>query len=331
MANRCTLQETKEQDFTAFVLTNGHIQLCILPELGGKITSIQDLSTQREWLWRNPHLPLRPVIYDSSFTEKYDTGGLDECFPAVAGGAYPDAPWHGVIIPDHGELWCQPWEMAVVESSAEQIVLAMVCFGVRFPYRFERRLTLSANSPVITLDYQVHNLTSFDMPFIWGIHPILNIEEGMQLLLPTGVESVRVDSVTNHFFDKNGSQLSWPQAKRADQQLIDLSCVPTRDFGQAYKLFTHRLEGNDFVQTAVSDPTNQHAFTFRFRPNEITHVGLWMNYGGWSGCGSAPYFNLGLEPCIGGADSLPDGKKLDQYALLPAKQRRSWTLELLIS
>jgi galactose mutarotase-like enzyme len=331
MANRCTLRETKEQSFTSFVLTNGHIQLCILPELGGKIISIQDLSTQREWLWRNPHLPLRPVVYDASFVENYDTGGLDECFPAVTGGAYPDAPWEGVIIPDHGELWCQPWDVTVVESSEAQIVLAMGCYGVRFPYRFERRLTFSAKSPVITLDYQIHNLTPFDFPFIWSIHPILNIEEGMQVRLPIGVDSVRVDSVTNRFLGESGSQLSWPQATNEDRKPIDLSRVPTRGFGQAYKLYTDPLAGDGFVETAVSDPTGNHAFTFRFLPNEITHIGLWMNYSGWSGCGSEPYFNLGLEPCIGSADSLTDNKRLGEYALLPAKQTRSWTLELLIT
>ncbi len=221
MANVCTLKETKYEGFDTFVLGNGRIQMCIVPELGGKITSIQDLDTQREWLWRNPHLPNQPVVYGASFVKKYDTGGLDECFPSVAGGAYPDAPWDGVMIPDHGELWCQPWDIEVVESSAEQIVLALGCNGVRFPYRFERTLTFSADSPAITLDYRVSNLTSFDMPFVWSIHPILKIEAGMQVKLPTGVEMVRSDFGADGFLGKGGSLHSWPQAKSDNNQLID--------------------------------------------------------------------------------------------------------------
>ncbi len=331
MAYNCILQETKYRGFDSFILTNGHIQVCIVPELGGKFISIQDLSTQREWLWSNPYLPLRSVEYGASFIEKYDTGGLDECFPAVSGGAYPDAPWDGVVIPDHGELWCQPWEVEVVESSAQQIVLVMVCNGVRFPYRFERTLTLAAETSLLTLDYRVSNLTTFDMPFIWSIHPILNIEEGMRVSLPVGVEMVRADSVANDFFAENASPIGWPLAKGADNQLIDLSRVPAVDFGQAYKMYTHPLEGEGWVETAVYDPTGKHSFAFRFQPNKITHVGLWMNYGKWSGSGSPPYFNLGLEPCIGGADALPKAKGLGEYALLPAKQTRSWTLELLVS
>lgn len=331
MADTCTLQETKHQGFDAFVLTNAYIRVCIVPELGGKITSIEHLSTGREWLWSNPYLPKQPVIYGASFTEKYDTGGLDECFPAVSGGEFPTAPWDGVIIPDHGELWCQPWEVEIVESSAEQIILSLVCYGVRFPYRFERTLIVTAEHAALTLDYQVSNLTTFDMPFIWSIHPILNIEEGMQLLLPGGVETVRVDGATNDFLGRSGSQVDWPLAKIADRQPIDLSRVPAKSFGQAYKLYTLPLKGHDRVEAAILDPTAEHSLTFRFRPNEITHVGLWMNYGGWSGCGSKPYFNLGLEPCIGGTDALPDAKKLAEYALLPAKQTLDWTLDLLVT
>ena len=172
MVNNCTLQETKHDGFDSFVLANGHIQVCVVPELGGKIISIYHLQTQREWLWSNPYLPTQAVVYGASFIEKYDTGGLDECFPAVAGGAYPDAPWDGVLIPDHGELWCQPWEVEIAEASAKKIILSMVCYGVRFPYRFQRTLTMSAERPALTLEYQVSNLTPFAMPFVWSIHPI---------------------------------------------------------------------------------------------------------------------------------------------------------------
>ncbi len=331
MANICTLLHSKHNGFDSLALSNGHIQVGIVPELGGKIRSIYHLSTEREWLWSNPYLPTQAAAYGASFIEKYDTGGLDECFPAVSGGAYPDAPWEGVLIPDHGELWCQPWNVEIVESSAQQIILAMVCYGVRFPYRFQRTLTLSASHPALMLEYQVNNLTSFDMPFVWSIHPILKIEAGMHLSLPAGVETVRVEGATNGFLGESGSLLEWPQAKSADLQPIDLSRVPANDFGQAYKLYTHPLKGSDPVETVIYDPAGEHSFAFRFRPDEISHVGLWMNYGGWSGSGSHPYFNLGLEPCIGGTDSLPKAKELGEYGLLPAKQSRAWTLELMVT
>ena len=36
------------------------------------------------------------------------------------------------------------------------------------------------------------------------------------------------------------------------------------------------------------------------------------------------------EHCTGGRDRLPNAKKLGEYAVLAAKQKRDWKLELLI-
>jgi galactose mutarotase-like enzyme len=324
-----TVEKTNHLNFSALLLQNTHLKICVVPELGGKITSIQDRATGREWLWQNPYLPAQSVVYDASFVHAYDTGGLDECFPAVSGGDYPDAPWQGVKIPDHGELWCQPWTVETVEQQDEELVVVMSCHGVRFPYRFERVLSLSGQT--IQLDYQVTNLTTFDMPFVWSIHPILNIEPGMALSLPEGVDSVRIDGGTNDFLGTSGTLLSWPNAHAAGYQAMDLSQIPAADLGQAVKLYTLPLQGDEWVETAVTTPTNNHAFTFRFNPKEISHIGLWMNYSGWSGVGSQPYFNLGLEPCIGGTDGLPKAKQLDEYGLLPAKKTRRWSLALTIT
>ncbi|MFT5195040.1 MAG: hypothetical protein ACI85U_002055 [Candidatus Promineifilaceae bacterium] len=322
MNQHCTLQNIQYQGFDAILLKNGQIELCIVPELGGKIASIIHTDTQREWLWHNPYLPQKAVVYDGSFVEIFDTGGLDECFPAISAGPYPDFPWEGVCIPDHGELWCQPWQVEIIESSSEKVVLSMVCKGVRFPYRFERTLTMTADSPTLTLDYQVTNLTRFDMPFVWCIHPLLKIEEGMRLTLPNGVDKVRVEGGINGLY-KHGSSAEWPHP--------DLSYVPAGDSGRAYKIFTPILDGKAPVETAIYDPSGEHALTFRFSPQQINQVAIWMNYGAWSGSGSAPYFNLGLEPCIGSKDSLADAKRADEYGLLPANQTKSWSLELEIT
>lgn len=323
MTISCTLDNSTYEGFDSLTLRNQHLCLIVVPELGGKIASLIHTPTQREWLWRNPHLPLKKPMYDASYVEAFDTGGLDECFPAVAGGPYPDFPWDGVSIPDHGELWCQPWSAEVIESSAEKIVLMMACSGVRFPFRFERTLTIETNSRTITLEYAVTNQTQFDMPFIWSIHPLIRIEEGMSIKLPAGIDHVRLEGAINSQIGGSGSQINWPIINGHD-----LSKVPANDSGRAYKIFTPILDGNAEIETAIYDPSGEHALIFRFSPREISHVGLWMNYGAWSGIGSAPYFNLGLEPCIGSKDALPDAKAISEFGLLPAGKTRNWSLGL---
>ncbi|MFK7800239.1 MAG: DUF5107 domain-containing protein [Anaerolineae bacterium] len=326
MIKGCTLTNASYQGFDSLILNNEHIKLVIVPELGGKIASLIHTPTQREWLWRNPHLPQQKPAYDASYIEKFDTGGLDECFPAVSGGPYPDFPWDGVSIPDHGELWCQPWHAEILECSSSKIVLSMACHGVRLPYRFERLLKMTADSPTITLDYTITNLSGFDMPFIWSIHPLINIEEGMRLSLPTDIDTVRLEGTINSTLGKNGSEIAWPHP--------ELSNVPASDFGRAYKIFTAPLDAfnsDKQVETAIHDPSGTHALTFRFSPDQISHIAIWMNYGAWSGIGSAPYFNLGLEPCIGSKDGLTDAKAIDEYGLVQAKQHSRWSLELIIT
>jgi hypothetical protein len=55
-------------------------------------------------------------------------------------------------------------------------------------------------------------------------------------------------------------------------------------------------------------------------------LGIWLNLGAWAGDGGAPYYNLGLEPCIGAQDSLADA--VTQYRLFetlhPGAERKWW-------
>jgi hypothetical protein len=96
------------------------------------------------------------------------------------------------------------------------------------------------------------------------------------------------------------------------------------------KIYTLPLPENRLMETWIQDKTGAHRFGFQFHSDEITHVGVWMNYGGWSGSESTPYYNLGLEPCIGGADSLVAARGLGEYGILAAKQTKHWSLKMVI-
>ena len=61
---------------------------------------------------------------------------------------------------------------------------------------------------------------------------------------------------------------------------------------------------------------------------EILHLGLWLNLGAWSGCGSAPYFNLGIEPTTSAHDSLAEAVQAGGAMILHAGETRSWSLRV---
>lgn len=100
------LTEGTQQGFQTWTLANGLISLTFIPELGGKLSSLRDLRSGREWLWTNEHLPYQKPTGSNSYVNA-DTGGWDECFPTVAPCSYPLEPWQGIPLPDHGELWSQ--------------------------------------------------------------------------------------------------------------------------------------------------------------------------------------------------------------------------------
>src|SRR5204862_453084 len=150
-------------------VNTGALSLCLIPALGGKINSLRDLRTGREWLWRNPRLPYRRAEPESAYVAVADTGGWDECFPTVAPCAYPSAPWAGAAVPV--KLWSAPL-----------------------------------------------------------------------------------------------------------------------------------AEGQGWATVQASDG----ALHMRWDPALLPQVGFWLNLGAWSGDGGAPYYNLGLEPCLGAQDSLAE-------------------------
>jgi hypothetical protein len=155
-------------------------------------------------------------------------------------------------------------------------------------YRLQRGMRLSGAA--LELDYALQNRSERELPFVWCLHALLAIEPGMQLELPGGVE-----------------------------------IVPGPERRLALKRFASASAGGD-VGLRTAD--GGEALRFHFDPREIPFVGLWTNYGGWSGAGTAPYFNLAIEPSIGDADSLADARARGTAGLLAPRARRTWRVAL---
>jgi len=343
MPRDCQQRETTYQGFDALEISNGEIALVVVPDLGGKIASIVHLPSQKEWLWKSPYLEYRKPIYGASYIREFDLGGLDECFPTVGPTFFPTEPWAGTPVPDHGEVWAQRWDLEahpaqpVIPSPAgnlpsKRVELTMGCYGVRFPYRFERTIIVEAGSAAVRLEYRAVNLSPFALPFIWSIHPLLRIEPGMRLSLPVGTSQVRVDFSTNDVFGKTGTLQPWPQATDAAGRTVDLSEIPPPSFGQGVKYFTLPLRGDEPVEASLTDPRGEHSFRFRFSPDEISHVGVWMNAAGWNPLDKPPYYNLALEPCIGASDSLTVAvNHWREHGVLEPRQERRWALDVILT
>lgn len=275
-------------------------RLIVVPAWGGKIVSLSSTRTGREWLWQNPHLAPRAPVYDGDFVGCFDQGGWDECFPAIRGGFHPAWPWEGTRIPDHGELWGLPWQVEVADEARIRLGVA----GVRFPIAFTRELALTSTG--FRLEYRAWNPTAFPFPFIWSAHPLLAIEPGMEL---SGIDQTMRVYGGGPF----GAPFEVPRA------------LPGPDARVAIKCF-----GRSPAAGRVEVSAGAERLRMTFSPREITHLGLWLNLGGWSGVpGAPPYYNLGLEPSIGAGDDLDLAvTHLGEYGTIPPRSAIEWSLDL---
>jgi hypothetical protein len=276
------------------------------------------LRTGREWLWRNPRLAYQRVPHGSSYVRLADTGGWDECFPSVSACEYPVPPWRGAPIQDHGELWTQapPLELGEREDS---VSLATQWHGVALPYIFERTITAHAGSSALQFAYSVKNTGDAPFDWIWSAHPLLAIEPGMQVMVPSSARFNLQSAFPPGLVDEH-TKLPFPL--RVGK--FDLQELPPTDAGIALKLWTDPLTDG---WATLRAPDGE--FRLRWDPASLPQVGIWMNLGMWAGDGGAPYYNLGLEPCIGAQDSLNEA--VTRYRLferLAAGATRSWSLEV---
>ena len=318
--------------------------------MGGKLRSLRDTRTGREWLWHNPRIGYQRMPYGASYVETADTGGWDECFPTVAPCDYPSSPWQGAHLQDHGELWSQPALLELVGGGRE-VGLYTRWEGVLLPYSFERTITLSAGSARIRVEYAVHSHAAAPMQFIWSAHPLLAIEPGMSLRLPPAATFNRGSSIPADLFPAD-SGLRFPSDPAAAQSaasapggMPNVSRAGMHEAGASVPPGVLNLAslpdaGARIALKLWSDPLAEGWAALRARDGELRmswdpallpQVGFWINLGAWAGDGGTPYYNLGLEPCIGAQDSLADAVQRKLFASLPPHGSRAWWLEVELS
>ena len=279
-------------------LLNEALSLEILPSAGGKIVSLFDKSCRQEWLWTNPWLSLRNPVFGESYVGSLDFGGWDEIFPSVDPCRIP-TPCGEALVPDHGDLVQMPWR--VVSSGAEHVEMEVE--GLSLPFRFRRRLELVGRK--IQFHYSIENLAAFAFPWLWCAHPLVALDA--ELSLDAGAD-FQVLYASGAAAELQGRQVSWNE-------------LPPRTERWAAKLFSEK----GAVERVCIQKGKGASLGLSWNPSEIPYLGLWVNNGGWSGRGSEPYFNLGIEPATLPIDNLAAA---ENPPVLQSGETRCWSLEV---
>jgi galactose mutarotase-like enzyme len=254
---------------------------------------------------------------------QFDCGGWDEIFPTVNPCRLPDSAWGDRQITDHGELWYRPWQ--VLSADCDEAIGARLCLAAEpagMPFRFMRTLTLGGGPAPLIASYKLSSRGDRAVPYLWAAHPLLAIRPGDQIRLPEGTSMISTASVGTKLHPESPT-FGWPVAHLDNGERFDFSQVPTAT-GFAVKLFTEQPH-TDWVE--VVDSSDRSRIRFDFASSEIPHVGLWLNYGGWSGAGTEPYFNAGIEPTTQGFDDLAIAVQANDVSRLDW-EARTWSLSI---
>ena len=128
------IEPSRYKDQDAVTLRTELLQAQLIPRVGSSMCSLRWLPSGVELLRQGPGERYRLEPYGGSFVAG-ERAGFDEMLPTIDACFCDQPPWQGIQMPDHGELWSIPWEHQVGER---EIVFRV--WGIRFPYRLEKRL-----------------------------------------------------------------------------------------------------------------------------------------------------------------------------------------------
>jgi galactose mutarotase-like enzyme len=304
-------------------LKNGSLRVEVLPELGGKVSSITLLPSGGELL-QGPLKPYAARTATQPFDEA-DGSGWDECLPSIG----PCTVAYGrdtrsATIEDHGDFWRLPF--TVLEAT--ETSLRMQARGTSLPLEFTRGIRLE--HAALVLDYSVTNTADVPVSFGWSVHPLFAIQPDDRIHLPASVKTVTAQASADGRLGAAGTQHAWPLTTNAvDGQPLDMARTGTIDDGVGDKLV---LDAPAEGWCAIERKTLRTLVTMRFEPTLWKTLGLWICYGGWPehGTGKKGY-TVALEPCNLPNDSLLQSLAQGAGSHLEPGEVKQWTLRLEIS
>jgi galactose mutarotase-like enzyme len=274
---------TSWRGLDALSLENATIRVTVVPSMGGHVAELVDLAAGRDLLWHNPRATPRPAPYGAHFDDWW-SGGWDEIFPSGDSSRLHDEP-----LPYMGELWCVPWEASLsVAADGRQASIFAAGFGTVAAARFERRLSLDADEPILRAKYVIRNLDVRPLPFTWGIHPAFAVGPTHRIDHPATEMLVGVSSSPE--IGEVGDRYSWPRMRDPTSATgyRDISLVRDREaavFGGHWA--TDLADG----WLALTDLATRRGVAMVFDRKVFPSAWLWQVYGGWRG-----HHHVALEP-----------------------------------
>jgi hypothetical protein len=244
-----------------------------------------------------------------------ECSGMDDMFPTIDACYYDRYPWQGTKMADHGEVWSLPWEHEIRDER-----LYFGVNGVRFPYRLEK-WAYFPYPETLRIDYRLTNRSDFELDFLWAAHPMINLEEGAELILPDGVSAIVHTFNIGGGFGRYGDVYPWPKAVLPGGEAIDFRKLRPKATRQAYKYYVKGSMPSGWC--SLTYPTSNFSLVMSFPVEHVPYLGVLPNEGGWQNL-----YNIFLEPCTAPFDRPDAARYRGQGSSLAAKATIDWHLSI---
>lgn len=308
---------TEFDGYKNLVISNEVLEVHIFPEIGGKIHKIINKKSGSQYLLQSQKSDGRysQPYYGAKF-EDFDTSGFDECFPNVSDSKVELENGKELFFPDHGELWNRGWDYEILDNK-----IRLSINGVQRKYFFEKIISLDLEK--IDFQYKVENKCDYDFQYIWSAHPLLNVSDGDEIILPGDQDKLFLNWSSDEKLGKFGDYVNWPLV----DEVNDFSEVKDISFGKAVKLFTGKMGTG---AAGLYFKKFNETFLINFNPDENFYLGLWLTYGGWPVNSSRKHLTVGIEPTCGRPDCLRAGIKNDEVGKVKAGSTNYWNVSFSI-
>ncbi|HEY3757514.1 MAG TPA: hypothetical protein VGL42_15280 [Opitutaceae bacterium] len=300
------------RDFESVLLSSPTLEVVCVPELGGRVCSLVNRRTGREWLWRRPG---EPALFQPADPLDFGTGtfaGLDECFPTVGPGAWVD----GRVLPDHGDVWARAWKIGARTPELLELTVESP------PWEFRLRRTIQLRESVVHFSYELESLANRYAPALWSMHPLFSIREGDRLELPASVRELRVESSDASV---QRSSVLYPEISPG----VRLDELALFDLERGYlKAFAGPVWASD-ARAAIVNRASGESLEVRWDAAAAPYLGLWLTRGGYRG-----WHHVGIEPTNAPFDRVDLAARDAHTAFavtLPPRSRRRWWVEWRLS
>lgn len=285
-----------------------------LPEIGAKMASLVYKQRNFELLVQRPGGKYLIQPFDGVYTDG-ECSGFDDMFPTIDTCFYDRYPWEGIKMADHGEVWSLPHTF---EMEGDRLHFKVN--GIRFPYCLEKWVSFIAPN-ILHLEYQLTNLTPYNLDFVWAGHMMFNLEEGVELSLPKGVRKISHTFGIGAEIAQYGDVLDWPISTLSDGTTRDFRHIRPKSTCLADKYYIKGRMPEGWCGLKYTNSNFSLALSF---PNEtVPYLGVLPNEGGWQ-----DLYNIFLEPCTATFDRPDIARYRGECSTIKGNSSYTWYLNI---